>query len=66
MSNPDAAALREALERNVLHRSAPQSEGRTGVMNDSTIADVNAVVTVERSRADEMRGERGFLAVAKE
>jgi len=66
MSNPDATAAREVLERNVFHRSAAQSVARPSVMNDATIADVDTIMAVERARGDEMRGERGFFVNSEE
>ena len=64
-SNPDAAPLREILERNVLHRSEPQSAGQPGVVNDAAVADIDAVMAVESSPGNEVRRERWFLARAK-
>jgi hypothetical protein len=62
MSNPDFVAMREILERNVFHRSTPQSAGKTGVVNDAAVANVNPVVTIEPARGDEMRTEWRLLA----
>jgi hypothetical protein len=58
-SNPDAVAVSEALERSVLHRSAAQSVRKTGVVNDASTADVDAMMRVERARCDETRSEWG-------
>lgn len=65
-SNSDAAALCELRERNVLHRSAPQSLREAGVVNDATVADVYAVMAVERARSDEVRGDWGLFTWTKE
>jgi len=61
MSNPDAAAARETLERNDFHRSAAQPVREARVMNDPTAADVDAVMVVEGARCDEMGGEGRLL-----
>jgi hypothetical protein len=66
MSNPDAVAVGETLERYVFHWSAPKSVSKSSVVNDTTTADVDAMVAVERARGDEMRGEWGLPAGAKE
>jgi hypothetical protein len=50
MPNPDLMAMREALERNLFHRSAPESVRKAGVMNDASVTNINAVMRVERSR----------------
>ena len=63
--NPDTAASRETLERNVLHRSAPESVCEAGVVDDATAADVYAVMAVQRARSDQVCGKRWFLASAK-
>jgi hypothetical protein len=60
--NAHGSATRETLERNLFHRSAPQPVCKTSVVNDATIAGVDAVVGVERARCDEVGGERGFAA----
>ena len=57
ISNPDFVAMSEILERDIFHRSAPQSAGKAGVVNDAAVADVNPMVTVEPARGDEMRTE---------
>jgi ornithine carbamoyltransferase len=49
-SNADLVAMREALERNLFHRSAPQSVRKAGVVNDAPVTDVDAVMRVERPR----------------
>lgn len=64
-SNPDAVAMRETLERNVLHRSAPQSVSKAGVVDDAAIADVDPMMSVENSRRDKMGCERRFVAGAQ-
>ena len=66
MSNSDAAAVREIFERNVFHRSATQSVAKPSVMNDATVAGVDAVVAVQRARSDEVTGESGFFANTEE
>src|SRR5687767_10829200 len=64
--NPDAAAMSELLQRNVLHRSAPQSVGEACVVNDATITGIDAVVTVERAWSDEVRGDGRFFTGLKQ
>jgi hypothetical protein len=66
VSNPDAVAMSEILKRNVFDRSASQSVGKAGVVDDATVANVNAVMAIERSRADEMRRERRLITVGDE
>jgi hypothetical protein len=61
-SDSDAVAMSEALERNILHRSAPPSVREAGVVNDTPVANVDAVMRVERARCDEMGCEWGLLA----
>ncbi len=61
MSYSDAAALSETLQRNILHRSVPYSAGKPPVVNDTAVADIEAVVAVERPRGDEMSRERRFV-----
>ena len=61
-SNPDGVASSETLERNLFHRSAPEPVCKTSVVNDASVADVDAVVRVERARCDEMRRKWGFGA----
>ena len=46
MSNSDAVAMREALERNVFHRSATESVREAGIVDDAPIANVDAVMRV--------------------
>jgi hypothetical protein len=58
---PDRMALSEALKGNVLHWSTPQSVCKAGVVNDTPVADVNAVVRVERARRDEMGRKWGLF-----
>jgi hypothetical protein len=53
------------FERNFLHRSSPQAVSKTGVVNDAAVADVDAVMTVERTWGNEMRGDRWLLTSAK-
>src|SRR5215469_11006780 len=62
----DFTAASEVLERNVLHRSAPQSVGQAGVVNDSPAADIDAVMAIEQTRGDKMGSQRGFFAEAEE
>lgn len=52
--NPDSSAVRETLERNLFHRAAPQPVCKTSVVDDTSIADVDAVVRMEGARRDEM------------
>ena len=66
MSHSDLMAARETFERNLFHWPAPQSVRKTGVMNDTAVADVNTVVAVERTWGDKMRRERGLLAGAQQ
>jgi hypothetical protein len=53
------------LERNFLHRSAPQSVCEARVVDDATAADVYAVMAVQCARSDKVGGERWFLAATK-
>jgi hypothetical protein len=55
VSNPDALAVSETVERNLFHRTAPQSVRQAGVMDDASVSDVNPVMAVEHSRCDEVR-----------
>ena len=64
-SKSDVAASCEVRERNVLHRSAPPSMREASVVNDATVADVYAVMAVERARSDEVRGDWGLLTGTK-
>jgi hypothetical protein len=66
VSNTHVAATSEFFERNIFHRPAPQSMCEAGVVNDATIADVDAVVIVERPRNDQMAGKRWLLPGTKE
>lgn len=65
VSNPNAAASSEMLERNFLHRSAPKSVCEAGVVDDVTAADVYAVMAVQCARSDKVGGEWRFLAGTK-
>jgi hypothetical protein len=60
--NPDASTMREAFERNLLHRSAAESNRKAGVVNDVSVSDIDAMMRIKPSRADEMGSERGLLA----
>ncbi len=60
VQDTDCVATREALERNVLHRTAQPSIREAGVVNDPPVAGVDAVMRVERARGDEMSGEWGL------
>jgi hypothetical protein len=46
------------LERNFLHRSAPQSVREAGAVDDATAADIYAVTAVQCARSDKVGGER--------
>jgi hypothetical protein len=63
--NADFSAVRETLERNLFHRSAPQPVCKTCVMNNASIPDVDAMVGVKPAGRDKVRGERGFVADSK-
>jgi hypothetical protein len=65
MSNSDLASMRETLERNLFHRSAPQSICKAGVMDDAAVTDVDTVMRVKRSWGDEMGCEWGICAGAQ-
>jgi hypothetical protein len=65
-SNPEAAAASEMLDRNLFHRSAWKSVLEARVVNDAAASGVYSVMAVERARRDQVRGERRFLAGAKE
>jgi len=64
-SNPESVSVSETHERNLLHRPAvdPMYEG--AVMDDMVAADVDAVMGKTQTRCDEVRGQRGFLALGK-
>ena len=64
--NSDVAASCELRERNVFHRSSPQSICEASVVNDATVPDVYTVMAVERARSDEVRGGRGLITGTKE
>ena len=66
VSNPDAVAMSEIFERNVFHRTASQSMGKAGVVDHPTVANEDAVVAIECSRADEMRSERRLITRGEE
>jgi hypothetical protein len=55
-------AMREALERNVLHRSAPPTARETGIVNDAPVAHIDAVMRVESAWCDEVGREWRLLA----
>jgi hypothetical protein len=61
-SEPDAVAVGKSLERNLLHRSAPPTVPKTGVVDDAAVTDVDAVVRVERAWRNEMGGKRRLVA----
>jgi len=65
MSNPDAAAMSEVRHRNFLHRSAPQPVREAAVVDDASVADVDAMVAVESAWGDEVRREWRLLGRAK-
>jgi hypothetical protein len=52
--NADDSGACETLERNLFHRSEPRPVCDTWVMNEPSIANVDAVVHAERSRCDEV------------
>ncbi len=47
----------ETFQRYLFHGSAPQPMNKAGVMNDSAITDVDAVMRVQAAPTDEMRRE---------
>jgi hypothetical protein len=53
--------MSEMFERNLFHRSAPQSAGKPGVVNDASTACIDPMVAVERAPPDEVRAERRLL-----
>ncbi len=65
VADPDCVAMREALKRNVFHRCAPESACEAGVVNDTAIANVDAVMCVQQAWCDEMRRNRRLRALSQ-
>ena len=64
-TNADATAIGETLKRCILHWASPNAARKTGVVDDTSVADVDAVMRIKSPRCDQMRAEWRLLVGAE-
>jgi hypothetical protein len=62
----DFMAVSEMLEGSRFHRPTSKSIGKSGVVNDAAVADIDAMMRIESARRHEVSGEGRLLASAKQ
>ena len=56
----------EMLEGGHFDRATSKSSAKSGVVNDTTVADIDAVMRIESTRRHEVSGEGRLLAPVKQ